>query len=67
MNRFTFTAPVVPEFAKPSVIQLLIPRPVGPVPGSPSPACSQQALGGNQLEKSSNCDGTKAAHGVVKV
>ena len=67
VKRFTLAAPVVPTFPNPSCVQLLVPIPVGPVPGSPSPAWSQHAFGGNPLEKSSNCDGTKAAHGVVKV
>ena len=66
MYRLIFTAPVVPAFPKPSSSQELVPKFVGPLEGSPSPAWSQQAFGGNPPLKSSKFGGAIATQGVVK-
>ena len=65
--KLIFTAPVVPTFPKPSVNHELVPNPVGPVDGSPSPAWFQHVFGGNPAVKSSNDGATIAEHGVEKV
>ena len=54
-------------FPKPSVDQELVPKADGPVAGVPSPAWSQHELGRNPAEKSSNCGGSNAPQGVVKL